>query len=394
MSEPVKPVNPAELEQAFTLFNEVSAQLTDAYQELQQQVAQLTHELAEVNAELRQQLQEKQALSQRLASLLQALPAGVVVLDDAGYVMEANPAANRMLGGLPAGAEWRMVMQSRFTPTGSPHEWGLDNSISSGSAVPRISMTDSPQDDGRHIVLLHDISEAHAMQQELQRHQRLSAMGEMSAGLAHQLRTPLATALLYTANLTKPNLPEQERIRFAEKSLVRLRHLEHLIQDMLLFVKGEQGAHDIISLAGLLSELQQVIEPQMQQHGLHLRISDNSHGAAISGNHKALTGALLNLLENAMQASPSGSVVSLEMEADEKIVSLSVTDQGHGIDAAMQERLFQPFFTTRAEGTGLGLAIVRGVVQACGGDVRVQSAPGAGSRFILTLPRLLANQDG
>jgi two-component system sensor histidine kinase FlrB len=387
LPETLKPVNPVELEQAFTLFSQASAELTSAYQELQQQVERLTAELAVANGELRHQLQEKEALSQRLGLLLEALPAGVLVLDGDGRVAETNPAARLMLGLPLLGEAWEGVAQRRLRPTTTPHEWDLVPVDAAPASERRVSLVISSLDAAeRRIVLLHDITEAHRMQQQLERHQRLSAMGEMAAGLAHQLRTPLATALLYTANLVKPNLAESDRMRFAEKSLARLRHLERLIQDMLLFVKGESSGQDFVPVASLLAELQQVMEPQMAQHGLLFSVADRSNGAGVSGSRKALTGALLNLLENAMQACLAGGSVNLLAEMADGRVLLKVTDNGRGIDAALQERLFEPFFTTRTEGTGLGLAIVRGVVQAHGGEVRLTSAPGTGSEFVLTFP--------
>lgn len=388
LSNTPKQVDPKELEQAFSLFNEASAQLTGAYQELQQQVERLTGELAVANVELRRQLLEKEALSQRLSHLLAAMPAGVVVLDQQGGISEMNPAAQELLGENLAGRTWTEVAAHALIQTVVPHEWDL---VPTGGAVPRrVSISSSPLDAaGGQVLLIHDMTEAYALQRELQRHQRLSAMGEMAAGLAHQLRTPLATALLYAAHLNKPDLAEAERVRFADKVLARLRHLEHLIQDMLLFVKGEGGGQDAVPLSSLLVELQQVIEPQMAEHGLDFKVEDDSRGAAVLGSRKALTGALLNLLENAMQACPRGGRVGLKCEDGESgQVVLSVTDSGKGIDAAIQERLFEPFYTTRNDGTGLGLAIVRGVVEAHRGTVQVKSAPGCGSEFSLRLPKL------
>ncbi len=378
-------LNPEELEQAFTLFNQASAQLTGVYQELQQQVERLTHELAVANGELRRQLQEKEALSRRLSLLLEALPGGVVVLDPAGIVVEVNPAARRMFGAPLLGVAWEEVAGRCLRQTATPHEWEL---LADAEAMPRrrVGIGSSPLDAGGGILLIHDMTEAHEMQQQLERHQRLSAMGEMAAGLAHQLRTPLATALLYTANLAKPTLPDGERVRFAGKSLARLRHLERLIQDMLLFVKGETASREVLSVASLLAELQQVMEPQMAQHGLGFTVTDGSREAEILGSRKALTGALLNLLENAMQACSPGAAIALAGERRGDTVVLTVSDSGRGIDDQFRERLFEPFFTTRGEGTGLGLAIVRGVVQAHGGEVEVRSALGVGSEFALVLP--------
>lgn len=388
MSNTPKQVDPKELEQAFSLFNEASAQLTGAYQELQQQVERLTGELAVANVELRRQLLEKEALSQRLSHLLSAMPAGVVVLDQLGAIVELNPAARELLGESLIGRTWVEVAARVLAQTVVPHEWDL--APVSGAVPRRVSISSSPLDAaGGQVLLIHDMTEAYAMQRELQRHQRLSAMGEMAAGLAHQLRTPLATALLYASHLKKIDLPENERVRFADKVLARLRHLEHLIQDMLSFVKGEGGGQDVVRMSSVLVDLQQVMEPQMMERGLNFRIEDDCQGAAVLGSRKALTGALLNLLENAMQACPEGGQVSLRSEiADDGQVSIAVVDNGKGIDAATQERLFEPFYTTRTDGTGLGLAIVRGVAEAHRGSVQVKSSPGCGSEFILRLPKL------
>lgn len=385
MSETIKPVSPQELEQAFTLFNEVSAQLTGAYQELQEQVARLTGELAVANGELRRQFLEKEALSQRLTRLLAALPAGVVVVDGSGVVRESNAAANHMLGDGLVGQAWDGVATRCLRSTATPHEWEM--TAADGTAC-RLSVSISALDSqGGQIVLLHDVTEAYRMEQDLQRHQRLSAMGEMAAGLAHQLRTPLATALLYAANLTKPDLAETDRIRFAEKALTRLRHLEHLIQDMLSFVKGQAGERETLPVSTLLAELHQIMEPQMAERGIVFDIDDRSGVGVLRADRKALTGALVNLLENALQACVAGGKVVLGAELTGKDwLELKVSDTGRGFDAALGDRLFEPFFTTRTEGTGLGLAIVRSVVEAHGGGVEARSRQGEGSEFVLKMP--------
>ncbi len=385
MTSTPKHIAPEELEQAFSLFNLASQQLTGAYQELQQQVERLTAELAVANGELRRQLLEKEALSQRLSNLLAAMPAGVIVLNQDGFIIDANPAAHTMFGTALPGETWESVAKVELRPTVLPNEWELQTPGST-LAPRRVSITGSPLDSaGGQVLVILDITAAYATQRELQRHQRLSAMGEMAAGLAHQLRTPLATALLYAAHLSKVTLPEAERVRFAEKVLARLRHLEHLIQDMLMFVKGETAGQENIAVSALLGELQQVIEPQLGVD-LHLEVHDQSDGATLLGSRKALTGALLNLLENAMQACRNGGRITLQGARAGHEAVLSVADDGPGIDPAIQERLFEPFFTTRSDGTGLGLAIVRGVVEAHGGTVTLDSSPGQGSRFTLRLP--------
>lgn len=381
------PIGREHLQQAFAVFNQASEQLSGAYRDLQDQVARLTGELAIANGELRREFAEKQALARRLGLLLAALPAGVVAIDVQGKIDEINPAAAQMLGEPLRGLDWQRVAQ-RLGSAGAPGEWH----VARPAAGPprRIRIEPSARDAaGGHILLLHDVTELQRMQDELRRNQRLSAMGEMAARLAHQLRTPLATALLYTAHLAQPRLQGAVRTQFAGKALSRLRHLERLIGDMLLFVKGETGNSANLAVSELLTELRQVIEPQMARHGLRFTVAGDGASATLQADRKALCSALVSLLENAMQASPRGGRVMLTCDAEGETLVFRVRDEGSGIPLAIQGRLFEPFFTTRDEGTGLGLAIARGVAQSLGGSIAVVSAPGAGSEFVMRLPRTL-----
>jgi len=378
--------SPQELEEAFSLFNAASAQLASAYQDLQEQVVRLTAELAVANGELRTQYQEKEALSRRLGLLLDALPGGVVALDAAGRVLEGNPVALELLGADSVGRLWSDIEAQRLTATATPREWQVRDGA--GNAQPRwVSIDGSPLDPaGGRILLISDITAARRLREQLERHKRLSAMGQMAAGLAHQLRTPLATALLYAGNLARPGVSDADRMRFAEKAQVRLRDLERMIQDMLTFVRGVPAAHDLIELPDLLHELAQVMEPQMANRGVHFDLHAACGGVALRGNRKALAGAFMNLLENALQACDAGGEVRLEAHTEGSLAWVCVADSGAGMPAEVQERLFEPFFTTRTEGTGLGLAIVRSVIAAHGGEVRVESAPGRGAAFKVSLP--------
>lgn len=368
-----------ELQRAFALFNQVSAELTQAYQALQGKVASLTEELAVANGELRRQYQEKEALSERLSSLLDALPAGVVLLDAAARVAAVNPAALALFSETVVGAHWGDVAQAYLVPTLTVGEWMLGET--------RLSVAESllPSAGGK-ILLIHDITAAHRMKTELERNQRLAAMGEMAASLAHQLRTPLATALLYTANLGQPGVADEARARFSEKATAQLRRLERLIQDVLLFARGESIGRDVIPAGDLLLEAAQTVEPLMREHGLAFSTVDDCAGSILVGGRKALFGAVVNLLENAMQATPQGGVITLAGSCHGDLLRLSVRDSGPGITAEMQARIFEPFFTTKGQGTGLGLAIALGVARAHGGGIDLISEPGAGAEFVMTLP--------
>lgn len=385
---PVVPATPAipdseakaaELQRAFAMFNQVSAELTQAYEALQGRVSSLTEELAIANGKLRRQFQEKEALSERLSSLLDALPAGVVLLDASAVVAAVNPAAIAIFENDIVDRHWGDVARAHLEPTLTVGEWML--------GTKRISIAESalPSAGGK-ILLIHDVTAAHRMQTELERNQRLVAMGEMAASLAHQLRTPLAAALLYTSNLGQAGVSEEARARFSDKAGGQLRRLERLIQDVLLFARGESIGRDIIEAGDLLAEAGQTVEPLMREHALTFSVIDDCAGVQIVGSRKALFGGLVNLLENAMQATPAGGKICLSGNLRGDLLAIGVRDSGPGVTRETKARIFEPFFTTKGQGTGLGLAIALGVARAHGGTIELFSEPGEGAEFVMMLP--------
>ncbi len=382
---PVVPNHPSadskavELQRAFDVFNQVSAELTLAYETLQGKVASLTQELAVANGELRRQYEEKEALSERLSLLLGALPAGVVVLDGGAQVTEANQAAQEMFGKDLLGRFWGDVARAYLEPTRTTGEWLLGER--------RLALVESAlASGGGKILLVHDVTATHRMKAELERSQRLAAMGEMAASLAHQLRTPLAAALLYASNLGQAGLADEARAKFADKATGQLRRLERLIQDVLLFARGESIGRDIIPLGDFLLEAAQTVEPLMRQHGIAFELHDGCGEVVLVGGRKTLLGAVINLLENAMQVLPEGGKICLSTGKRGDSVLISVRDSGPGIGPELQSRIFEPFFTTRGQGTGLGLAIALGVARAHGGSIELHSEPGQGAEFSMVLP--------
>lgn len=356
------PLDAAQLAEAFAIFSRASEELSQAYGALQGQVAQL---------------------SERLNVLMGALPAGVVVLGRQGTVVQANRAAAALLGEDLDGRLWS-DLATVLGPTDTPGEWVLHVH----GLARRVSVSEALMDSGEgRIVLLHDVTEAHGMRLAAERNERLAAMGEMVAGLAHQLRTPLSAAMLYTASLRQPELNVLDRGRVADRAIERLRHLERLIRDMLLFARGDRLDRQSFKVCELVAELTHTLEPVAKARRVVFVASCACGHQVLAGDRKAVAGALTNLLENAVQVSEEGGQVLFSADLAGNEVRFLVQDAGPGIAPAIQERLFEPFFTTRAEGTGLGLAIARGVARAHGGDIQVSSRPGEGTEFLLILPR-------
>ena len=239
--------------------------------------------------------------------------------------------------------------------------------------------------------LRRQFAEKEALRESLARQERLAAMGEMAAHLAHRLRTPLTTALLYASQLGQAGLPAAERSRFAEKTVERLHDLERLIADMLQFVRGASPAYEQVAASDILQKVFQTIEAQVLARGLTLELCDHSEGCSFAADAQGLCSALLGLLDNAMQASSVGGRIGLAASIQGGHLAFQVSDTGTGIAHEAQARLFEPFFTTRRQGTGLELALVRAVAEAHGGSVQAHSTPGAGSEFVLSVPLKQAN---
>ncbi|VAX04168.1 Flagellar sensor histidine kinase FleS [hydrothermal vent metagenome] len=369
------------LEKSFKVFNRVSSQLETSYHQLEDRVSQLQGELAG-----RVSAQTVTADASLLRAILTALPAGVVVVDGSGQISEFNPGATAMLGELRHGEMWANVIARVFSPRSDD---GHEISLRDGR---RVSIATCPLgNQPGQVLLITDLTETRELQDNLGQHQRLIAMGEMAAGLAHQIRTPLASSLLFAAQLKNTRLDNHARSQLADKVTERLRQLESLISDMLIFSRTGYSGQECVSVATLFVELENQIAGLCQQRDIQLVVMCETPTQEIKGNPRILGSALLNLANNAIQAmgKENGQPSRLTLLARNGVcntVELCVIDNGPGIPEDIQHELFKPFFTTRNDGTGLGLAVVKAVAQAHGGCVRMESIPAQGSEFILQLP--------
>lgn len=368
-----------ELEQAFALFNETSNQLTVSYEALQNQVADLQLQLAKSD-------EEKRQVADRLERLLNLLPAGVIVLDANGLISDMNPSAEAILGKQAYNQAWLQMVSEVFERANGQELITHDKTIFHLSEV---ALDDQP---GK-IVLIQDVTSTRQLQEHVNRHKRLQSMGEMAASLAHQIRTPLAAALLYVSQLSYDQMDDLKRDRFLNKAVLSLRHLEGLVRDMLQYAKGGSVAEADVSVDQLLQEFQSSVEQQLISSQSSLLIDNPQPGLVIHGDKDSLQTALQNLVTNAIDIVRLRARIELRVEIQSlNWIEFIVQDYGPGISSDMQEKIFDPFFTSRAKGTGLGLAVVRTVAEAHGGEVRVESKLGKGTKFIIRLP-LITKED-
>ncbi|EKN47693.1 MULTISPECIES: sensor histidine kinase [Pseudomonas syringae group] len=372
------------LEQAFSLFNQMSAQLTDSYGHLEARVTELKGELAQAGVQRLQELAEKERLANRLQNLLDLLPGGVIVIDGMGVVREANPAAIDLLGQPLLGMLWRHVISRCFAPR---EDDGHEISLKDGRRL-SISTRSLDAEPGQ-LVLLNDLTETRRLQEQLARHERLSSLGRMVASLAHQIRTPLSAAMIYASHLTEQELPVETQQRFAGRLKERLHELEHQVRDMLVFARGELPLTDRIAPGALFQALQNAAATHLQ--GVAVRWQCDSVDGELLCNRDTLVGALLNLVENAVQASAGRTRLKVHVYSRGNTLRLCISDNGSGMDQAALARIGEPFFTTKTTGTGLGLAVVTAVTRAHQGGVQYRSRVGRGTCAIVSLPLIPAS---
>jgi two-component system sensor histidine kinase FlrB len=361
----------SELQAAFLAFGSVSDQLAGAFESLRGQVAQLRLELGEAHA-------GKEHLAARLSALVNGLPGGVLVLDGGGKIREYNPAAALLLGE-PLLGECFTAVRTRTVV--NARGAGEHTELRSGRFV-NVSRRDLSN--GGEVVLLTDVTEAHLMQVFLTRQQRLLTLGELAAGLAHQIRTPLAAALLYASQMTLADRSAADQARCAEKTVGSLKQLDKLVNDMLAFAHGG-AAREAVSVSALLEQVAQWLRPALRE-GIRLTIRTQAPDLVVRANAPSLVSAVLNLATNALQT--SAAKLDLELLArrgGRGRAQIVVSDNGPGVPAHIRERIFEPFFTTRARGNGIGLSIVKSVVEAHAGSVCLAESS-SGATFIIELP--------
>lgn len=366
-----------ELEEAFQLFNETSLQLTSSYESLQEQVEMLQSQLKESD-------QEKKQVADHLVRLLALLPAGVIVLNPQNKILEMNPSAERILGIDALGRDWDIVLMNAFYSTNDAGELVThDNHF--------YQTSETPLDDSEsRIVLIQDVTEARQLREHMSRHQRLHSMGEMAASLAHQIRTPLSSALLYVSQMNSEQLDPDKREHFVGKALNSLNHLEALVKDMLQYAKGGKGSDRPVKLEELMATLEHSVESPILVSNSHIQFNAFMPGMVVLGDMDALVTALQNLINNAIDSVGKRARIEVTVnKISNDRVDIVVSDQGPGIEAEKLEKIFEPFYTSRAKGTGLGLAVVRAIAEAHNGEVWVKSIVGYGSQFGLRLPLTL-----
>ena len=241
----------------------------------------------------------------------------------------------------------------------------------------------------RHQHALSALESAHAelkaSHDQLLRADRLSSLGEIAAGLAHEIGNPLAGikgALEIITSRAKPGTPEAEFSALASREIARL---EGLIEEFLRFARPHEPRRSVVDVFDLLERVTSLIGQEAADHRVSIHVARTSTPAVLVDSEQ-MAQVLMNIVLNAVQVSPAGGCVEIGASVSDAMVAVYVRDDGPGIRPEHLTKIFDPFFSTKKRGTGLGLSISNRIVESHGGRIEVQQ-PGRGTVMRVLLPR-------
>ncbi len=246
-----------------------------------------------------------------------------------------------------------------------------------------------------HIVLLDDVTAQVEMEQKLVQGERLSSVGLLAAGVAHEVNTPLAVISSYAQLLSKQVEPGDPRAHVLQKITQQTFRASEIVSNLLNFSRTGGGEWGAVAVNRVLEDALSLAEHALQDARIAVETDLGADLPPVTGNAGKLQQVFLNLILNARDAMPQGGRLRLASRDIEEHVQIEVTDTGTGIAPELQARIFDPFFTTKqadrsqghlSSGTGLGLSVSYGIIQEHGGTIEVRSAPGEGAQFRLRFP--------
>lgn len=216
------------------------------------------------------------------------------------------------------------------------------------------------------------------------RHERLAAAGALTAGLAHEVRSPLNAIGLAAQRIERAPSAGEEIHRLAGKIRTEIGRLEMILRQFLELASPVGAAREATDLQRLAGGVLELLGAEAEEAGVTFRFAGNGGRAPVDP--ESVRRSLINLVRNAVQASPQGGTVEVSVEAEDGTVVIAITDQGPGLDEEIAGQVFDPFVTSQAGGTGLGLALVRRVAEEHRGSVSLRTLDGGGARAELRLP--------
>jgi len=335
--------------------------------------------------------------------VVENMPIGLVATDSRQRVAVFNQVAESVLQspaasviGRPASHALPASLWSQIQAVAAPHaaisEKELDCALSGGRVIPlEIGAGRLADEDGRYlgsILLFKDLSEIRTLRTEIARNQRLVTVGRLAAGVAHEIRNPLSSIKGFATYFRERYRANEQDAQTASILIQEVDRLNRVVGQLLEFSRPVSILPRPVRLDRLIADSVKLVESQARAKGVTVAVRHLADMPEVRLDADRLSQVLLNLLLNGIEAMGRSGVLTVEVRetANARRLEIRVSDTGIGIRPEDLAHIFEPYFTTKPSGTGLGLAIAHNIIETMGGEITVQSAPGAGATFILKIP--------
>ena len=335
-------------------------------------------------------------------SLVENMPIGLVATDAGGRLIAFNQTAEAILKrtagevlGKPAEEILPGSCRELFRTLAAERrliEREIDCAVAEGRTIPlEVIATTLREEDGAflgHVILFRDMTEIRRLEEEVARSRRLASLGSLAAGVAHEIRNPLSSIKGFASYFRERYRDNPEDRETAEVMIREADRLNRVITQLLEFARPLTMDRVPTPLPAVIRHALKMVEGEARKKGVTLETDLSAEIGEVPLDADRMTQVFLNLCLNAIAAMEAGGVLRVSLaRRDERTVRITVADTGIGIPKEDLPRVFDPYFTTRSSGTGLGLAIVHKIVEAHGGEVRLESEPGRGTTATILLPK-------
>lgn len=394
---------------AIELFNRHTQELREAYDALRGRVAAVDRELEEKNRHLETQVREVERLKGDLDEIIESMDNGLIAADTEGLIFTFNRAAERALG-----LSREEALGARPVDLLDRGGRAIAGALMKGKSVPlevNAARKDSPavilrgrvtplfDREGRSrgaTYIFTDLTSQRLLEERARRADRMTALGELAAGVAHEMRNPLTTIRGYLQMLPEYKDDEGFIDEFSENFIREIDRLTELTNGLLDMAKPIGNDLQRSNLGELAADVAGFLGERVRQAGVALTVERDAEASPVAMDTDRIRQVFINLIVNAIEACDTGGSVVVRLGGTEEQVNeaglrrsfvvADVIDDGPGIPAEKIDRIFDPFFTTKSSGTGLGLALSSRIAEEHDGWLRVESEEGKGTTFSLLLP--------